>query len=120
MLLTPPPADRDGYIEAAVAARVFSSKRYFDADVTRKRAAAAFDRCFYAEGLPRQLAAIYASGDRTAALAGVTTPTLVVHGRDDTLITPSGGDRDRRRHPRGPSAAARRHGPRPARGRCGR
>ena len=91
VLLTPPPADRDGCIEAAVAARVFSSKKYFDADVTRKRAAAAYDRCFYPEGLPRQLAAIYASGDRSAALAGVTTPTLVVHGRDDTLITPSGG-----------------------------
>ena len=41
-------------------------------------------------GGPRQLAAIYASGDRTTALAR-RRPALVIHGRDDTLITPSGG-----------------------------
>jgi pimeloyl-ACP methyl ester carboxylesterase len=32
-----------------------------------------------------------ASGDRTAALARVTAPTLVVHGTDDPLIGPAGG-----------------------------
>jgi pimeloyl-ACP methyl ester carboxylesterase len=32
---------------------------------------------------------MYASGDRTAALRRLDVPTLVIHGRDDTLITPS-------------------------------
>jgi pimeloyl-ACP methyl ester carboxylesterase len=41
----------------------------------------------------RQLAAIFASGDRTEALREVTTPMLVIHGLDDTLIAPSGGRR---------------------------
>jgi hypothetical protein len=37
------------------------------------------------------LAAIYASGDRSEALAGLDVHTLVIHGRDDTLIAPEGG-----------------------------
>jgi pimeloyl-ACP methyl ester carboxylesterase len=36
---------------------------------------------------------MYASGRRTAALQQLDVPTLVIHGRDDTLITPSGGFR---------------------------
>jgi pimeloyl-ACP methyl ester carboxylesterase len=39
----------------------------------------------------RQHLAIYASGDRTAALARVTAPALVVHGEADPLIQLSGG-----------------------------
>ena len=39
------------------------------------------------------LKAIFASGDRTAKLGEVAVPALVIHGRDDTLITPSGGFR---------------------------
>jgi pimeloyl-ACP methyl ester carboxylesterase len=48
---------------------------------------------YYPQGSTRQLAAIYASGRRTEKLRAVKTPTLVVHGKDDTLISPSGGER---------------------------
>ena len=58
----------------------------------KEAAAAAFDRSFYPEGAGRQLAAIYASGDRSAQLAELDVPTLVIHGRDDTLISPEGGE----------------------------
>ena len=92
-LLTPPPTDRAGFIEASSRVAVWASKKYFDLDATRRRFAAAYDRSFYPEGAPRQLAAIYASGDRSAALAELDVPTLVIHGRDDTLITPTGGTR---------------------------
>ena len=34
-----------------------------------------------------------ASGDRTALLRQLDVPTLVIHGLDDCLITPSGGER---------------------------
>jgi pimeloyl-ACP methyl ester carboxylesterase len=34
-----------------------------------------------------------AGGSRGGGLAGVNVPTLVIHGLDDTLITPSGGRR---------------------------
>ena len=92
-LLAPPAADRDEYIEQSLAAEVWASKRYWDPDAQRALAAATYDRCFYPEGASRQLAAIYASGDRSAALAESAVPMLVIHGRDDTLITPDGGER---------------------------
>ena len=91
VLLSPPPTDRDAYITAAERSAVWASKRHVDVARLRDRAAAAYDRAFYPQGAPRQLAAIYASGDRTDALAKVEVPTLVIHGRDDTLITPDGG-----------------------------
>ncbi len=56
-------------------------------------AARSFDRSFYPEGSSRQLAAIYASGRRTEGLSTLDVPTLVIHGRDDTLLPPSGGER---------------------------
>lgn len=91
-LLTPPPSNRDEYIEASVGAEIWSSKRYFDPERARQKAAANFDRMFYPEGPTRQYAAIMASGDRTEALHSVTVPMLVIHGKDDTLIHPSGGE----------------------------
>ena len=91
-LLAPPPTERAAYIEAAVRADVWASKRYVDHGAMKARAAADFDRAFYPEGGTRQLAAIYATGDRSDRLRLLDLPTLVIHGRDDTLITPSGGE----------------------------
>jgi pimeloyl-ACP methyl ester carboxylesterase len=93
-LLTPPPPDRDAYIERSVKNwRIFAPHRYFDEQRIRDRAAEAFDRAYYPEGIGRQLTAILASGDRAAGLSEVSTPTLVVHGRLDPLVQPSGGER---------------------------
>ena len=93
VLLTPPPADRSQVVERAADFAVWGSKRHFDIDRVRKMAGASFDRSFYPEGATRQLAAIFAGGDRTEALRNVSTPMLVIHGLDDTLISPSGGRR---------------------------
>jgi pimeloyl-ACP methyl ester carboxylesterase len=57
----------------------------------RDRAEQAFDRDFDPDGGMRQFAAVLASPDRTADLAGVRVPTLVIHGADDPLIQVSGG-----------------------------
>lgn len=92
-LLAPPPPTRAEYIESAANWAVWCSKKHFDLAEAKARAAREYDRSFYPEGAHRQLAAIYASGDRSDALRSVTVPTLVIHGRDDTLITPSGGER---------------------------
>jgi pimeloyl-ACP methyl ester carboxylesterase len=93
VLLTPPPTDRAAYIASAAATAVWSSRRWFDVDRIQALYGRSFDRRFYPEGAPRQLAAIYASGPRTDTLPTVTAPTLVIHGLDDTLISPSGGRR---------------------------
>jgi pimeloyl-ACP methyl ester carboxylesterase len=42
-------------------------------------------------GTDRQLAAIFASGDRTRELATVTAPTVVIHGDRDLMVHPTGG-----------------------------
>ena len=90
---TTPPSDREGVIAGAAELAPFCSKRYFDQAEHAARLAAEYDRSFYPEGAPRQLAAISASGDRSDGLRGVTTPVLVVHGLDDVLVDPSGGRR---------------------------
>ena len=93
-LLSPSPSDRDGYVRAAVAsARIWSSRRWFDPAERADLARRSYDRSFAPDGVARQLAALVAAGPRGARLAGLDRPTLVVHGLDDTLITPSGGER---------------------------
>ncbi len=88
ILFTPPPADRDANIEHGIRMwRTISGPGFpFDEDWTRKRVALSYDRCFYPQGVARQLVAIMAHGDRTPFLKSVTMPTLVVHGADDPLV----------------------------------
>jgi pimeloyl-ACP methyl ester carboxylesterase len=52
----------------------------------------AFDRSFTPDGKQRQRMAIMAAPSRTSALGAVQIPTLVIHGGDDMLIDPSGGE----------------------------
>ena len=92
-LLAPPAIEREAYIEEATRARVWLSRKYYSEEATKNRSARQFDRVFYPEGFTRQLAAIYATGDRSDRLRALDVPTLVMHGRDDQLITPSGGER---------------------------
>lgn len=92
-LLTPDPDDREGYIASAASWLIWHSRRYPELDETREIAAESYDRGLYPAGSNRQLAAMVASGPRAAGLARLDTPTLVIHGLDDTLIAPSGGER---------------------------
>jgi pimeloyl-ACP methyl ester carboxylesterase len=41
---------------------------------------------FYLDALPRQIMAIIKSGDRSDEVKTISTPTLVIHGNEDTLI----------------------------------
>jgi len=92
-LMSIPPSDRAGFIEHSLVYQAFQSKKYRNDALSRANAARDFDRSFYPQGSPRQMAAIYASGRRTEALGALKTRTLVVHGNDDTLIPPSAGQR---------------------------
>ena len=85
---------RPDYIEQTVRGRrVWSSPRYFDEQYERGRIARDFDRMFYPEGVARQYLAILGSPSRAEGLAALRISTLVIHGRADTLIVPSGGER---------------------------
>jgi pimeloyl-ACP methyl ester carboxylesterase len=94
-LMTPPPSERAAYVERQVEARrVYGSKpEWLDEDDIRRRAAAAYDRCFCPAGIGRQMAAVGRDGSRAEELARLHLPTLVIHGSRDTLIDPSGGRR---------------------------
>jgi pimeloyl-ACP methyl ester carboxylesterase len=93
LLARPPSTTREEYIERGLESRrVLGSPAYpSDEAETRARAGRSFDRSFNPEGVTRQLCAIIASGDRTASLARITAPTVVIHGAEDKLIQPSGG-----------------------------
>lgn len=77
--------------QVALAALVDGDGHPLDEAAMRLRAERAYDRCHYPEGKARQSAAIRAAGDRTAALATVRVPTVVIHGDQDAVIDVSGG-----------------------------
>jgi pimeloyl-ACP methyl ester carboxylesterase len=63
----------------------------FDEQRVRDRAALGWERDRSSAGTPRQLAAIFRSGDRTRELAQIDVPTLVIHGDRDRMVNPTGG-----------------------------
>jgi pimeloyl-ACP methyl ester carboxylesterase len=93
MFLGRPPRGREAYIAhlEGVFARIGSTGVPRDAADTRALAATSYDRDHDPSGPGRQLAAILASGDRTAQLRRISAPTLVIHGTADPLVAPSGG-----------------------------
>ena len=95
------PTDRECVIEhGLVGRRVIGSPGHPDDDATiREVLGRAYDRCYYPEGVVRQMAAVRASGSRVALLREITAPTLVIHGSDDPLIPVEGGRDTARRIP---------------------
>jgi pimeloyl-ACP methyl ester carboxylesterase len=89
-----PAVNLDGHILSGLASqKVIGSPGYPTDEATliqRLRADAL--RSYYPVGRSRQMAAIVASGDRRAALAGITAPTVVIHGADDPLVPLPGGE----------------------------
>jgi pimeloyl-ACP methyl ester carboxylesterase len=92
-LLRQAPTERDAYV--AHMLRVFdaigSTELARDHDRLRTTSERSYERGLHPAGTGRQLGAIVASGDRTAALRGITAPTLVIHGTRDRMVSPSGG-----------------------------
>jgi pimeloyl-ACP methyl ester carboxylesterase len=88
-----PPRNRAEAIEGAL--RIFrhiGSHGYpFDEDRVRERAGVAWDRDPTSDGVTRQLAGIFAAGDRTLELGEIDVPTLVIHGDRDRMVHPTGG-----------------------------
>jgi pimeloyl-ACP methyl ester carboxylesterase len=92
-LFARPGAGREAGIEHTVRVfRAIGSPAYpMDEPRFREMAAAAYDRSHSRAGIARQLHAITASGDRTAALQKLRLPATVLHGSSDPLIRPIAG-----------------------------
>ena len=93
-LFSPVAVDREGFIAGCLATwKVLRSPGFpWDEPRLRARAGRGYDRCFYPPGAARQFVAVLASPDRTRALGALTLPTVVIHGAEDPLVTPSGGE----------------------------
>ena len=93
LLLGKPPREREAAIERAVRTfKTIGSPGYpFEEERIREIAARSFDRGHSQAGIARQLHAITASGDRTAGLRELDIPAVVIHGKNDVLVNPSGG-----------------------------
>ncbi|MGZ8667367.1 MAG: alpha/beta fold hydrolase [Solirubrobacterales bacterium] len=93
MLMARPPSDAEAYMR--LAARTFdvigSPGQRMDEDSFRVLIEASHRRCFYPDGVARQLHAINCSGNRTRALRRLDLPVLVIHGSVDPLIRPAAG-----------------------------
>lgn len=87
------PNDRDAYIEYfARVFRMIGSPAYrVDEERVRELAGATYDRDHHPAGTARQLAAVLASGSRTAALRELDVPAVVIHGEADPLLPVRGG-----------------------------
>lgn len=92
-LLAKAPQGRDAYIERIVKTfKVIGSPAYpMDEARFRELAGRLYDRSHNPKGVLRQMHAIGASGDRTAALRKLQLPATVIHGTRDPLVRPSGG-----------------------------
>lgn len=89
-----PTSDFEAFIAHSVAnARTIGSPAYpWDGEDLRTRAVTEYRRAFNPPGVARQRTAIVADGDRTSGLNGLNIPVVVLHGTDDPLVQPIGGE----------------------------
>ena len=93
LLLGKRPREREAAIERVVKTfKTIGSPGYpFEEERIRELAGRSFDRGHSQAGIARQLHAITASGDRTPHLRELDLPAVVIHGKSDMLVNPSGG-----------------------------
>ncbi|MGP4054813.1 alpha/beta fold hydrolase [Mycobacterium sp. 4D054] len=93
ILQRPKGSDREAVIENAVrVARIIGSPGYPAAEERlRADAIEGYDRSYYPAGVARHFAAILGSGSLRRYNRQTTAPTVVIHGKADKLMRPSGG-----------------------------
>jgi pimeloyl-ACP methyl ester carboxylesterase len=93
LMLAKAPRSREAYAERIVKTFQVVGSPAYDTDQARlhELAGRMYDRSHNPRGILRQMHAITASGDRTAALRKLSLPATVIHGTSDPLVRPSGG-----------------------------
>jgi pimeloyl-ACP methyl ester carboxylesterase len=61
-------------------------------EASESRIEAIRKRGFYPESMPRQMMAIFKTGDRSNEVKTINVNTLVIHGEDDGLVPPAHGE----------------------------
>jgi pimeloyl-ACP methyl ester carboxylesterase len=93
LMLAKAPRGREEFVERIAKTYELIGSPAYRMDEARLRDVAGrmYDRSHNPRGVLRQMHAITASGDRTAALHKLDLPATVIHGTRDPLIRPSGG-----------------------------
>lgn len=93
-LMEPAPTDRDGWLEHRVRTeKVWASPSEWTEAKSRAKGELMYDYGVQPKGVAHQYTAIMKSPPREDALRDVTVRTLVMHGTEDTLLHPNGGER---------------------------
>ena len=88
-----PDSGRDAVIEHSVrVSTIIGSPRYpVSEERLRADATEGYERCYYPQGIARHLGAVLGSGSLRRYNKQTLAPTVVLHGREDKLMRPSGG-----------------------------
>jgi pimeloyl-ACP methyl ester carboxylesterase len=93
ILQRPKDSSREAIIENAIRVSKIIGSPGYPAPEERIRAEAieGLDRSYYPAGIGRHFAAVLGSGSLLRYDRQITAPTLVIHGKSDKLMRPSGG-----------------------------
>ncbi|CDO09668.1 alpha/beta hydrolase [Mycolicibacterium cosmeticum] len=93
ILQKPKEATREAIVENSVRVLSIIGSPGFPTPPERARADAieSYERSYYPAGVGRQFAAIMGSGSLRRYNRQITAPTVVIHGKADKLMRPSGG-----------------------------
>jgi pimeloyl-ACP methyl ester carboxylesterase len=93
LLLTPPPQEREPFIQFNLTLfRALTGPRFgLDEEWVRNLMGRAYDRAYYPQGTIRQLVSVLTQANRQPALKALKVPTLVIHGDADPLVPVEAG-----------------------------
>jgi len=93
-LLSPSPTEREAWLDQRVKqSKIWASPAQWTPESARAKGELLFDYGMKPKHVVHQYNAIVKSPRREDALRAVQIPTLVLHGTEDTLINPTGGER---------------------------
>jgi pimeloyl-ACP methyl ester carboxylesterase len=89
-----PSLDVEAYVDSECRREMLIASPAFPPDQSRLRARILLElqRGFNPNGVARQMAAVWSSGDRRPELIRINVPTLIYHGLNDPLIPPDSGE----------------------------
>ncbi|MFX1589631.1 MAG: alpha/beta fold hydrolase [Promethearchaeota archaeon] len=80
----PVPSEREAYIDEMVKRDSLINGIFpYDEKQSREYRTREYDRCYYPEGIARQMAAMAVPGNIKPYISAISAPTIVIHGSED-------------------------------------